>query len=66
MSKEAESWREQCSTELGRQLEIVVGSVANGIANIVQRNSYSSLLNERHYGSHLYQFFLLRNHRVMM
>ena len=29
MSKEAER---QCSTELGRQLEIVVGSVANGIA----------------------------------
>ena len=32
VSKEAESRREQCSTELGRQLEIVVGSFANGIA----------------------------------
>ena len=32
MSKEAESRREQCSMELGQQLEIVVGSVANGIA----------------------------------
>ena len=33
-SKEAESRREQCSTELGRQLllEIMVGSVSNGIA----------------------------------
>ena len=33
MSKEAESRREQRSTELGRQLEIVVCSVANLIAH---------------------------------
>ena len=32
LSKEAESQREQCSKEVGRQLEIVVGSVAHGIA----------------------------------
>ena len=33
MNKEAKSRREQCSTELGRQLEIVVGSIAHGIAH---------------------------------
>ena len=32
VSKEAESRREQGSTELGRQLEIVVGRDAHGIA----------------------------------
>ena len=36
VSKEAERRREQCSTELGRQLEIVVGeALPTGMPNIV-------------------------------
>ena len=39
LRKEAENWQKQCSKELGRQLEIVVGiALPTRFPNIVQRN----------------------------